>query len=248
LLTLEIILVLTEENKTMEKRNVLKFGFLSLAVLASACFAPSASASVIGHLTFANCDGGGVTVTITTVTWLPLANVGTGCIAAGLGTNVTFDSGSIAPADHGTVNNLAPLSGNTGFLTFTGVTFDAELIGPGVTNLACSAAMAPGPSCSVLLNSPFILTPGDAGTVITLGVSGLANDASSTNSPWNGIFSTQIANETPKQIQDAFNAAGSFTATYSFDGNVGIPEPVSLALIGGGLVALAGLKRRKARS
>jgi hypothetical protein len=234
----------------MEKRNVLKFGFLSLVVLASASFAPSASASVVGHLTFANCDGGGVTVTITTVTWLPLASVGTGCIAAGLGTNVTFAGapGAIIPAEHGTINNLAPLSGNTGFLTFTGVTFDAGLIGPGVSNLVCSAVMATGPACSVLANSPFILTPGTSGTVITLGVSGLANDASSTNSPWGGIFSTQIQNQTPKQIQDAFSAAGSFTATYSFDGNVGIPEPVSLALIGGGLVALAGLKRRKARS
>ena len=234
----------------MEKRNVLKFGFLSLAVLASACFAPSASASVIGHLTFVNCDGGGVTVTITTVTWLPPATVGTGCIAAGFETNVTFAGapGAISPAEHGTINDLAPLSGNTGFISFPGVTFDAGLIGPGVSNLACSAVMATGPACSVLLNSPFILTPGAAGTVITLGVSGLANDASSHNSPWSGIFSTQIANETPKQIQDAFNAAGSFTATYSFDGNVGIPEPVSLALIGGGLVALAGLKRRKARS
>lgn len=232
----------------MKKRNVVKLGVLSLAVLAWATFAPSASASVIGHLTFVNCDGGGVTVTISTVTWLPPATVGTGCIAAGFATTVTFDSGSIVPAEHGTINNLAPLSGNTGFISFPGVTFDAGLIGPGVGNLACSSVNAPGPSCSVVLNSPFILTPGIAGTVITLGVSGLANDASSDNSPWSGIFSTQIANQTPKQIQDAFNAAGSFTATYSFDGNVGVPEPVSLALIGGGLVALAGLKRWKARS
>ena len=232
----------------MKQRTIFRCAVLGLGVLALAILPSSASASVIGHLTFANCDGGGVTVTMTTVTWLPVASVGTGCIAAGITTNVTFDSGSIVPAEHGTINNLAPLSGNTGFISFTGVAFDAGLIGPGVGNLACSSVNAPGPSCSVVANSPFILTPGDAGTVITLGVSGLARDASSTNSPWTGIFSTQIDHVAPATIQADFLANGSFTATYSFDGNVGIPEPVSLALIGGGLVALAGLKRRKARS
>lgn len=232
----------------MKRRNTLKSVVLSLAVLASATLAPSASASVIGHLTFANCDGGGVTVTSSTVTWLLPAAPGTGCIAAGITTNVTFDSGSITPADHGTINDLAPLSGNTGFLTFPGVTFDAGLIGPGVANTTCWGSLSVGPGCSVVAGSPFILTPGTSGTVITLGVSGLANDASSTNSPWTGIFSTQVDQMTPAAIQAQFLANESFTATYSFDGNVGIPEPVSLALIGGGLVALAGLKRRKARS
>jgi hypothetical protein len=246
-LTLDSISALTEES-AVKQRTILRCAVLGLAVLALAILPSSASASVIGHLTFANCDGGGVTVTMTTVTWLPPALTGTGCIAAGFATNVTFDSGSIVPAEHGTINDLTPGNGNTGFLAFAGVTFNAPVIGPGVSNLTCSAVLASGPSCSVIAGSPFILTPETSGTLISLGVSGLAIDASSSNSAWSGIFSTQIANETPAQIQAAFNSSGSFTATYSFDGNVGVPEPVSLALIGGGLLALVGLKRRKARS
>jgi hypothetical protein len=233
----------------VKRRNIIEWGILSLAVLVFAALPSSASASVIGHLTFGNCDAGGVTVTATTVTWLPPVVVdSTGCIAAGVATNVTFDSGSITPGEHGTINDLTPGNGNTGFISFAGVTFDAPLIGPGVTNTTCSNALADGPSCSVVAGSPFILMPGTNGTTITLGVSGVANGASTSNSPWSGIFSTQISGETPYQIQQQFDTNGSFTATYSFDGSVGTPEPASLAMIGGGLLALAGLKRRKARS
>ncbi len=232
-------------------RNGVKLAVLALAVAALTFSIPSASAAVVGHLSFANCDGQGVIVTMTTVDWLP-AGGGTGCIAAGIGTNVTFSGGSIAPGDHGTVNDLGISTGNTGFLAFElgGVTFDLASVGPGVANTVCpDDFIGSDPACSVFAGSPFILTTGSTGTSVTFAVRGLANDAVSHDSPWSGAFTTQIANTTPYTIQqDILATNGSFTATFSFDGNVGAPEPVSLALIGGGLVALAGLKRRKSRS
>lgn len=231
----------------MRASHAVRFGVLSLAVLATAVFLPSASASVIGHLNFANCGGQGVTVTLTTVDWLP-AGGGTGCIQTGFTTTVTFAGppGSISVSELGTVNDLSPGVGNVGFLTFPGVTFDALLIGPGVANTACSNTFNPAaPACSVSSTSPFILAPGSTGTSITLAVSGIANDATSHNSPWSGAFTTQIAGLTPFQIQNTILTTGSFTTTYSFDGNVGVPEPVSMALIGGGLLVLAGLKKRR---
>jgi hypothetical protein len=247
----------------VKQRNLLKSAILGLAVLAFAALAPSASAAVVGHLTFVNCLGtpgnpGGVTVTIGSVTWLPPVVVGTdGCIGTGLNTNVTYDTGSgtgtITPAELGTVNNLSPGNGNIGFIAFPGVTFTASGpapwngIGPGVANTTCATGSS-GAACSVVAGSPFVLTPESYGTLISLSVSGFATDASSSNSLWTGIFSTQLDGQSPSQIQTLFNSQGSFTATYSFDGNVGVPEPISLALMGGGLLALAVLKRRQARS
>src|ERR1035437_2273452 len=60
-ITLDSGLVPYRRN-TLKKENVLKFGFLSLTVLALAVFAPSASAGVSGPLTFSACSGGAVAV------------------------------------------------------------------------------------------------------------------------------------------------------------------------------------------
>ena len=239
----------------MKIRYALKLGALSLAVLAWATFAPSASASVIGHLTFANCGGGGVVVTLATIDFELPPLGGNGCIMTGLGTTVTFTGGTgvITTNEAGTVNDLGfppPLSGNTGFISFPGVTFDLLAIGAGVANTACTNTFDPAaPACSVFAGSPFVLTSGRSSTTIAFYVSGVTNDASSVHNPWTGTFSTQLDSITPFDVQNAINTRGSFTATYSFDGNVAaLPEPVSMGLIGGGLIGLALLRRRKARA
>jgi hypothetical protein len=227
----------------MEKRYALRFGIMSLAVLAMVTFAPWASASALGELTFANCSGDGVTVTLTTVDWLPVG-AGTGCIDAGAGTTVTFTGGSITPGEAGTVNDLSFGSGNTDFIQFAGIKFSAQTVGPGVANTVCANTYNPADAaCSISSTSPFVLTPGTTGTTVTLSVSGYTDDAS--QNPWSGVFSTQIAGKDPLDIERIINGSGSVTATYSFDGEVGVPEPVSMALLGGGLIALAGLKRWK---
>jgi len=241
----------------MKVRNVLQLGIPVLAVLALGVFVPSASATVVGQLTFANCGTDGVTVTFSTVDFLPVGG-GNGCIITGAGTNITFSGapGAITSGETGTVNDLgfgAPFSGNAGFISFLGVAFnlDPTSPGPGVVNTVCSATLNPNnPACSVVTNSPFILAPTATGTSISLSVRGLATDATSSNSPWFGVFSTQIAGVTPAALQTTILApGGSITSTFSFAGSSSLqPEPVSMVLIGGGLIALAALKRRKSRA
>ena len=231
----------------MKKRYALELGILGMVVLALTLFAPSASAGVAGELSFTNCGGGGVNVTLTAVDWLPVGG-GTGCITAGVVTTVTFTGapGAISLNETGTVNDLSAGSGNSKFIQFAGVYFDAPLIGPGVANTTCAATYNSAlPACSVQAGSPFILSASTTGTIIQLAVSGLAYDSTGIGAPWSGVFSTQIAGKTPYQIAQTELKGGTVSATFSFDGVV-VPEPFSMALLGGGLIALAGLKRRRA--
>jgi hypothetical protein len=251
----------------MKTRDVVKLGTAVLAVLALGIFVQPASATVVGHIDFANCGSGGVAVAGGTIDFfLPLA-VGlagnNGCILAGGGSTVTFAGGSIAPGATGTVNDLGfapPGSGNAGFITFTGIAFDLLSIGPGPTNLTCATTNdTNAASCAVAAGSPFKLSPTSTGTDISLSVRGLVTDSSGTFN-WQGAFTTQITSillasggtepGTAANIQSFVNGGGRISSTFSFAGDVGgaVPEPVSMALIGGGLIAFAFLKRRKARA
>jgi hypothetical protein len=69
----------------MNLRHGLKLGLFSLAIVALC--APSASASIIGHLSVANCAGGGVTVSFSAIDWSgmpPNPDSPTACLNAGL--------------------------------------------------------------------------------------------------------------------------------------------------------------------
>jgi hypothetical protein len=239
----------------MRIQDALKLGTPVLAVLALVTFVPTASASVVGHLTFAECPGDGVVVSLGLIDFLPPLG-GTGCIAAGAGTTITFSSGSIAPAELGTVNDLSSpptLGQNTGFITFSGVSFDLVGIGPGSSNTACAALPVNG-VCSAVAGSPFLLqlvdnALGVPSTSIALAVSGVAMDGTSPISVWSGAFTTQISGQTPAQIQHTIEIGGSILSSFSFDGlATATPEPVSMALIGGGLIALAFWKKRKSQA
>src|ERR1035438_1736814 len=253
----------------MEKQNVLKMGVLSVAMLAWATVAPSASAATIGQLSIANCSGvgGGVIVTITAIDWLPDGGGANNCLAAGIPTNVTSGLGTITPASIGTINDLNSLSlGNTtgfaGFMTFGAIPLNLIAVGPG-SLVSCSANPGLGNSCSIVLPggaiSPFILTQDSGGTSVTLNAHGTTLDTTDgITSYWNGAFTTQLntsgpnGDMSPAGIQVRIlgipggTAPGSITSTYSgtFD-LTAVPEPVSMALIGGGLIALAAMKRRK---
>ena len=215
----------------------------------------NASAAVIGHLDLANCPGGGVIVTATAIDFtLPIGG-GTGCIQTGAATNVTYSGGGpLGPAVTGVILDLTAGGGTVlDFLTFTGnpnLHFDLTSIGPGVVNTTCAAALDPNlPSCSAVAGSPFILAPTLSGTSITLSAFGIARDLSLPSSRFLGAFTTQIAGRTPQDLKTAILGGGSITSTQSGDFVITmVPEPstISMAALGGLLVALAVRKRVRA--
>jgi hypothetical protein len=67
----------------------------------------------------------------------------------------------------------------------------------------------------------------------------------STTTYWGGSFTTQINDVLPASIEATILAGGNISSSFSGEFDIGAPEPVSMALIGGGLIGLAAIKRRK---
>lgn len=233
--------------------NLRRWTVAACSAIALFCFTSIASAAPSGHLDVANCSGGGVTVSATVIDWLP-AGGGNGCIQTGTGTSVTYTTGTLGVGVTGTILDLVLGGPSTvpDFMTFAGnpnLHFDLTGLGPGTGNSNCAGATAPGSSCSPN-NGPFILVnTGNGGTSVTLSASGIARDLSGVNTPWSGAFTTQISNMTPAQINTVISQGGSITSTESGDFSLTVvPEPgtISMALIGGGLIAVA-MRRKSAR-
>lgn len=250
----------------MRKQNVVKLGYLGLAVLALATFAPSASAGVIGTLFTGS--SGLVTVTTTSITW----NTDPGSISPGTwngevanGTNLTFlgctgglgSAGCLFNGEGVKINNLNPfVNGVTplpvdfflGFAANPALDFKLTAVSPGSANTNCFGLLV-GQSCSVIAGSPIILTLLTSNrTGVQLSFVGTATDGSGQTSNWTGGWSATLPTQTPADIAAYFaaNPGGSISASNSgsFFAST-VPEPVSMALIGGGLLALAVIRRRK---
>jgi hypothetical protein len=128
---------------------------------------------------------------------------------------------------------------------------------PGSSNTNC-AGLSVNQSCSPFLGSPIVLTllAGNR-TGATINFDGVASDngGATFTSNWVGGFSATIPTMTPAQLQALFCpggvcifGAGSPVVSASNSGSffaTSIPEPGSLAMIGGGLLGLAALLRRK---
>jgi hypothetical protein len=248
-----------------------------LTIFACLILAATAMASPVGLLNVANCTGGGVTVTATTITWLPPVSGGTaGCLTSDTGTNIAYstngttNNATLTSGDaNGQIKNLSPATPSPfpSFITFSDqpiLHFDLVSIGPGAISTTCSNNFnSNDPVCSPFTNSPVVLHPDFTGVVATLSARGTAGDAmGNAVSNWIGNFSTQFAGITALQLQQGIGGAtitgaggniicqnGACSSTYSGSFSVSIaptvPEPMSLFLIGGGLVGLALFKRSK---
>ena len=228
---------------------------VSVVLLAILILIPTASAGVIGHLSVGICSNGGVVVSAALIDWAPGSP--SACLQEGLGTSITSvgDGNLTGASPAGTINDLPSLlpgSGTLGFMTFGLLKFDLAGVGgfgPG-SGVSCATNPGVNNSCSIP-GSPFLLTQtvnvlGAPSTSVTLAAHGTIFDTGDgTTSPWQGSFTTQIDGVLPSAIQATIAGGGSITSSFSGEFNVGVPEPVSMALIGGGLIVLATIKRRK---
>jgi hypothetical protein len=235
--------------KDFKMRNYLLAGVVFLGI------SSSAMAGAIGNLSVANCAGGGVTVTLTTIVWTPPTMGGTaGCIDTGIGTSVSYTGGGGGTLLPGVVGNILNLTAGGGsvndFMTFavpTAYTLDFVLtgLGPGVGNTNCGTLNAAGQTCSVAAGSPFILTYLTATTTgVSLGAFGTITDGGVTSS-WIGSFTTQL-NSYTGAIQTTELGGGSIASTQSGNFTVSsVPEPgtVSMFLLSG--IALIGFGRKR---
>jgi hypothetical protein len=232
----------------------MKFRYLVLTALIALSLAATASASAIGSLNLANCAGGGVSLSATSIDWQQ--PVGTdGCIQTGGGTNVSYTGGG--PLTSGVQGLILDLSLPIGpvvnnFMTFAtdpNLHFDLTELGPGSANTICASALnAALPSCSIDASSPFILVPTRTGTTVILSASGIVRDGSGVDSAWLGDYTMQFAGWTPSAIQTALLGGGSIVTTYSggFDITISqVPEPSSVAMVCGLIGIVAFMKRQK---
>jgi len=188
-----------------------------------------------------------------------------GCPTGALGTAGCLDVAPDGPNEAVSINGNVPLTNSTilpenNFLVFAGnggphVVIDYTLtqVLAGSTNTNC-AGLAQFASCSVFLGSPVVLTLEGAGTTATINFSGTVSDGAGTTN-WMGKFSATFPSTTPAALQAFFCpggvCAGSQSVTTSFAGTFSssaVPEPYSMLLIGGGLIGLALLTRRKTKT
>ncbi len=170
------------------------------------------------------------------------------------------ETGAFAGLEGGSIQSLTngPKTGATyvpAFLTFSDglaapVFFDLTFIAPGVGSLAGCSSSAPGASCTPA-GAPFTLFQLPSNTVIaTLQLSGTLYSGSADSGVALGtsIFNTQTALQgTIPQIVSLLSqgqAISGLSYSASFAAS-SVPEPVSMALTGFGLVAAGLIARRK---
>ncbi len=228
------------------------------ALLAVLGFAfPASATPIVGQLNIA----GGVRVSATLIDWLP-AGGGTGTFATtdpGTGYFSTIFNPVPPPFYTGTALDLSiatplPLPNflNT-FLTpdprYSDLSFTlTQVVVPSLP--VCNGSETVGQSCVAFAGSPLILTRTSTGTSVEFDVFGRFIDPTegldSGANLASGVYSAQVSGSTPNELRLALTGAnfGKFIgASYSAQFTA-TPEPVSMTLLGTGLLGVGFRVRR----
>jgi hypothetical protein len=247
--------------KTVVAGSALALGLFAL---------PASAAPITGVLNIL----GSATVTVDTIDWAPDGGA-TGIFVLSADSESYFDGIEVPfPLNTGEsldlpagpfpvanfLSNFTTPNPEYDDLSFTLEGFDIPLIGVcGTADASPSGILGDetGETCVAFPGSPFQLTVGsDPATTdvsfnvfgsfvdLTYGDDGSLNDAI-------GIYTTNISDMNPLQIQSTILGGGAIEASYSAEFNakaVVVPEPVSLSLTGLGLAAVAYRLRRRRQS
>jgi hypothetical protein len=225
-----------------------------MAAIAFLGLSTHASANPTGVATITNCTpNGGVKISVTSITWLPVAGANEGCIATSIPTSISYSGGTLTAAGTGTIENLTTGSIDP-FLVLAGGVLDFSLASfepPTPTDGVCSnsVALASAHSCVAVVGSPFLLISQGASTELSATTDGVVTDTgNSSTTPYTGLFSSTLG-FTTADIAAVIDTGGSILTTYTATLTLGpgtgatVPEPSTLAILSIGSV-LIGITRR----
>lgn len=236
--------------------------WLALATALTLSASAANAAPITGTLNLTNLRNGGILVSSGEIDWTNPVNAGF---------NATRSYGEFTISGTTGSFNALPVLNPDGYVQdMSANPLDANFVALGANNVPNFIKLAGAPSWLFTLNflspgtdvdgagplpqAPYTLAQGATGVTASFFASGtlcnaganLICDLGDDVTKWSGVFSTQFAGATIGGLINQLVTTGSLaTSSWSANINATIPEPGSVALVGLGLLGLAGLRRRK---